>query len=74
MPWQLLQPDVSPVWFIVHCAKPPVTVVLVWQLSQAAEVGMCADPAGFVTSEGVPARKLVPVLWQLAQAAPATAV
>ena len=72
MPWQLLQPEVIPVWFIVHCAKPPVTVVLVWQLSQAAAVGMCAAPVGFVTSAGVPARKLAPLAWQLAQAVPAT--
>ena len=61
-PWQVLQPDVMPVWFIVHCAKPPVTVVLVWQVSQAADVGIWAEPVGLVTSGGVLARKLTPVL------------
>jgi hypothetical protein len=46
-PWQLTQPVAIPVWFIEKVAKPPVTVVFVWQEEQSALVGMW--PEGCVT-------------------------
>jgi hypothetical protein len=38
--WQLAQPDVMPVWFIVQVVKPPGMTVLVWQFSHGAVVEM----------------------------------
>ena len=52
-PWQVAQPVVMPVWFIFHVEN---AVVLVWQVSHGAVVGMCVV--------GLPSA-WVP-LWQLA--------
>ena len=52
--WQLAQPLVMPVWFILLPAK---VAVLLWQVSQATLVAMCL--ADLPTA-------VVP-LWQLAQ-------
>ena len=61
------------VWSIVHVANPPVMAVLVWHDSQrAAPMGMCALPTGRVTSGGLPAMKLTPVLWQVEHAVAVT--
>lgn len=59
--WQVPQTEaeVTPAWFIVQVAKPPGVVVLVWQVSHAALVGIWA--AGLlITPAYWP-------LWQLAQ-------
>ncbi len=53
--WQVVQPDVMPVWFI---AVPEKAAVLLWQVEQSSDVGMW-----FV---GLPTTPPVPV-WQLAQ-------
>ncbi len=42
--WQVVHPDVMPVWFI---AVPEKAAVLLWQVEQSAEVGMWF--AGFET-------------------------
>ena len=58
-PWQEAQPVVMPVWFIVHVAKPPGVVLLVWQLSHAMLVVMCT--VGLLTTPAYWP------LWQVAQ-------
>ena len=59
-----------PVCTIFVLAKPPIAVDL-WHVSHAVVVGMCVVvlifSGGFLT-----VLKLMPVLWQLAQVAPAT--
>jgi hypothetical protein len=60
--WQVAQPLVIPAWFIAHKEKL-VKLLVVWQLSQAAVVGMCV--AGGVTT--VMPKKVLPVAWQVAQ-------
>ena len=60
--WQAAHPAVIPEWFIAQREKL-VKLLLVWQLSQAAAVGICV--AGGVTM--VTPAKLLPVAWQVAQ-------
>jgi len=50
-PWQVAQPVVMPVWPIVAGLK---AVVLVWQASQAALVGMCVAGLAFTLAKPPP--------------------
>ena len=59
--WQVAQLLVMPVWFI---AVPLNAVVLLWQDSHAALVGMWL--LGMVLTTGVPL-KVLPLAWQVAQ-------
>ncbi len=83
-PWQVEQPVVIPVWFIVAGTK---LVVLVWQVSQLFVVGKCAAdlPSAFVPLWqlaqpvvmpvwfiAAPPLKLVVLLWQVSHAADVT--
>jgi len=56
-PWQVAQPTVMPVWFIVHAVN---AVVFVWQDSQANDVGIWPVAGfGFTSANWPP--------WQVAQ-------
>jgi hypothetical protein len=54
--WQVVQPDVMPVWFIA--VPGPNAVVLLWQVEQSRLVG--------IWLAGLPRMPPAPV-WQLAQ-------
>ncbi len=54
-PWQVAQPVVMPLWFMVVGTK---AVVLVWQVSHLPLVGKCADDLAFTP---------VVTPWQVAQ-------
>ena len=60
--WQVAHPEVIPAWLIAHNEKL-VKLLVVWQTSHAAVVGMCV--AGGVTI--VTPAKLLPVAWHVAQ-------
>ena len=65
--WQVSQPVVMPLWFIVQVVKPPGVVVLVWQEMQSSEVVMwLAMLALFLGVVGVDPENVCP-LWQLEQ-------
>jgi len=63
--WQVVQPEVIPVWFITVPAK---LVVDWWQVAQSAVVGMCPVPCGFGVTP-VKAVPLAPAAWQVVQPA-----
>jgi hypothetical protein len=54
--WQVVQPEVIPVWFMAVLG--PKVVVLLWQVEQSSAVGMCV--AGLPTTPPAP-------VWQVAQ-------
>ena len=69
VPWQFTQPVAMPVWFIEYAAKPPVTVVFVWQEEQSALVGMWPEGCVTIVTPGNDR----PAPWQVEQLAVFTA-
>ena len=45
---------VTPVWFMVQVANPPVTVVLLWHTEQSPMMGICFTEAEVLDLIGVP--------------------